>query len=199
MKTSPTPDRWLEPFDYGERQARPRWIKAGQKLNVLAVDPGGMTGWSIMTTTVDKIADRSLPLLGLVDTWRHGEIPSEGDFGEQVAVEVLYTLLENVGIFNTTVVLENFVPQRLDKSKAFLSPVRLNSAFEQLLFQEQVAWTKQMPREKGAMDDNRLKAKGFYERGMEHARDADRHALLFLQKLQGNRTLMQKSFPLLQW
>ena len=195
-QTTATPDHWLEPFDY-TRAKRP--MKPGQKLSVLAVDPGGMTGWSIMTTTIDKIADRTMSLLDLVDTWRHGEIPSEGDFGEQIAAEVLYTLLEHVGVHSTAVVLENFVPQRLDKSKAFLSPVRLNSAFEQLLFQEQVAWTKQMPREKNAMDDNRLKAKGFYERGMGHARDADRHALLFLQKLQGNRTLMQKSFPLLQW
>lgn len=195
-KTSPTPDHWLEPFDYTRQPAK---MKLGQPLNVLAVDPGGMTGWSIMTTTVDKVVNRSLSLEEMVVTWRHGEIPSEGDFGEQVAVEVLVTLLDHVGSHSTTVVLENFVPQRLDKSKAFLSPVRLNSAFEQLLFQEQVSWTKQMPREKGAMDDNRLKAKGFYERGMGHARDADRHALLFLQKLQGNRTLMQKSFPLLQW
>ena len=52
---------------------------------------------------------------------------------------------------------------------------------------------------KNTATDDRLKAWDLYQRegGMEHARDADRHAITFLRRASGSKQLRANSWPLM--
>lgn len=80
--------------------------------------------------------------------------------------------------------IESFVVRRYDQSTEFLSPVRITSAFEYALWRIGVPLLRQSPSDaKTTATDARLRLWKLYERdgGMNHARDADRHAITFLR------------------
>lgn len=83
------------------------------------------------------------------------------------------------------VVMEDFIVQQFNQDRDFLSPVRIMAGMDYALWKMGVQAFRQLPSEKGTASDQRLKLWGFYESkgGMQHARDADRHALVFLRKL----------------
>lgn len=84
------------------------------------------------------------------------------------------------------VVMEDFIVRQFNQDRDFLAPVRIMAALDYALWKMNVQAFRQQPSEaKGAVTDARLKVWGYYssEGGLNHARDADRHAITFLRKL----------------
>ena len=100
---------------------------------------------------------------------------------------------------NAVVVVEDFIVNfnKIDKSRAALSPVRITAKLEQELWQRGRRIFVQSTSIKSTMNDERLKELGRYQRagGLNHARDADRHALHWLRRCQTSAELRHKSWP----
>jgi hypothetical protein len=89
--------------------------------------------------------------------------------------------------------VESFVPQQLNMSSSFLSPVRIRSKIEFGLHQgvkeydgevrHRLINTQSASEALSTITDNRLKLMGLYTPGPDHIRDATRHCILWLRKL----------------
>ncbi|AVE00713.1 RuvC-like resolvase [Gordonia phage Buggaboo] len=192
-----------------------------RKLSIMAFDPGGTTGWSIMRLDPAKLLDKTVRPNDVVTGWHHGEIDcgaqsgsagtsaiaqggdlGHSETGEAAGVFLCERLIRvGAGVPRTVVVVEDFILRTQSKGRDALSPVRITGGLDQLLWEgKNVPYplTKQQPSEaKSSVTDERLKLWGFYESGSRHARDADRHALLFLRKVRASRAKMFAAWPLL--
>lgn len=157
---------------------------SSQHPTVLAFDPGGTTGWSLITVPKMLLSTRDSPITELFDArkdWQHGQI--SGNECDQVDAMLRLCRLH----FHACIVIEDFTLRRFDHDKEMLSPVRLTAMLDYALHARSDRRTtfRQQPSE--AMQiatDTYLKQLNLYERkgGMGHARDADRHAVLWLRK-----------------
>ncbi|WGH22066.1 RuvC-like resolvase [Gordonia phage MerCougar] len=190
-------------------------------LSIIAFDPGGTTGWSLMRLDPVKLLDKTVRPNDVVTRWCHGEIDcgaqsgsagtsaiaqggdlGHSETGEAAGVFLCERLIRKVaGIPRTVVVVEDFILRTQTKGRDALSPVRITGGLDQLLWEgKNVPYplVKQQPSEaKASVTDERLKLWGFYDSGSRHARDADRHALLFLRKVRASRAKMFAAWPLL--
>lgn len=235
MIRSDTPKHWLDrkaafaddefyPAPLAERlgDLADRQVQAflRQGVRVVAFDPGGTTGWSIMELNIERMFDREVRAHECVTRWYHGEIDCgamSGDIensaiaqgydlgrpetGEQAGVWLMDRLIhENRGVPGTAVVLEDFILRTQTKGRDALSPVRLNATIEHLIWREKVLAMPvyQQPSEaKTTVTDERLKLWGFWDSGSRHARDADRHALTFIRKTREKQRLIFERWPIL--
>lgn len=191
-------------------------------LTIVGVDPGGTTGWSVLKVDYFRLIDQSIPIDNAIIQWRHGQIDcgansgnaatsaTANDFGlgisetgEAAGVWLMENIIRQNAMFPgaTAVVIEDFILRINNKGRDALSPVRITAALQQLLWEGQYAEIfKQQPSEaKSALTDDRLKRRGFYDPSgaARHARDADRHALLFLQKCRQKPSQMKKAWPVI--
>lgn len=172
-------------------------------VQVLALDPGGTTGWSLFEVQPEAISDRpehrGIGVLKNVIRWRHGQIDcgtSKGNLGRSLHAGVS-TSGENAGIGEilglirswplAAIVVEDFVldPNRFNTGRDLLSPVRITSGVSyDLWLQGRDYFSQSASIAKSSAKDAQLKLWGYYDRngGMGHARDADRHALTFLRR-----------------
>ena len=231
MIVTPTPEEWLDRQEVVGKTLRrnreesdlshasDRYIKhCLEELTIVAVDPGGTTGWSVMKLQYWDLIDHSKPVEDAVRLWQHGQIDcgadsggvndsaeshgaiEEAEFSEAAGVLVMENIIaENTLLAGVTaVVVEDFILQKQSRARDILSPVRITAALDQLLWEKQATTRfSQMPSDaKVALTDDRLKYAQFYdERGGRHARDADRHALLFLRKCRQKPALTKQAWP----
>lgn len=169
---------------------------------VIAIDPGGTTGWSLMVLPPEALSDPDERILANIVQHKHGEVSSlqgkSGDYeeGESIAVDDLWTLIEAWP--EAAVVIEDFILNVRRRDRDLLSPVRITSKITFLLWKNRRTWTKQSPSDaKNTCSDERLKKWGMYQRhgGLEHARDADRHALLLLRKAKASARDRARIWP----
>lgn len=166
----------IEPWDGDELMDAP---------TVVAFDFGGVTGWSAMTVHPEALMDPQIKILDNVEHHAWGQIDARGPDAEVQCVKESLEIVR--GFPGCAVLMEDFILRMYSKSRELLSPVRLNAMLDYALeTQLRVSVThRQQPSEaKSVVTDDRLKIWGFYtsEGGQEHARDADRHAILFLRK-----------------
>lgn len=161
-------------------------------LTVVALDPGGVTGWSIMDIRRDAIT-RQKPLHRNITTWIHGQVDCRGAADDRASIaeaeargvlDICRMITQWTGC---AVVIEDFVLRTMSSDRDLLSPVRITAAVEQFLWGNRITPVIQSAAEaKAAATDERLKTWGLYDpthaHAMRHARDADRHALTFLRK-----------------
>lgn len=189
-------------------------------IRVVAFDPGGTTGWSIMRLDIEKMFDKTARAHECVTDWYHGEIDcgamsgnvmnsaiaqgydlGQPESGEHAGVWLMDRLIRSGrGVPGSAVVLEDFILRTATKGRDALSPVRINAALSQIIWEaKQVPMpTLQQPSEaKTTVTDERLKLWGFWAPGSRHARDADRHALTFIRKTRESRNLIFERWPIL--
>lgn len=181
--------------------------------SVLAFDPGGWTGWSLIHVHPEALLpeEPDVTILGNIEGWQHGEIFCGGKLKERrrcylgpdaeaAGINECVSLIRSWP--GAAVVLEDFILQYFSADRSLLSPVRINSTIDQWLWWHD--WRKshkQPPSAKPEASDERLKEWGMYDsRGsLEHARDADRHALIFLRAVckvgQSARRLRAEMWP----
>jgi hypothetical protein len=143
-------------------------------INVFAVDPGTTTGWCF-ARGVDP------------DTTPHTECDWDIASGQMAGEEYqqaydLWRLIKRVG--DCAVIIEDFIPQQLNKERWFLSPVRITSQLTMLLWIDKRVWMLQAPSlAKSTISDDYMRAIGLWSPGEPHANDAVRHALLFTRRV----------------
>jgi hypothetical protein len=82
------------------------------------------------------------------------------------------------------VVIEDFIPMRLDKARWFLSPVRVANQLGMLLWLDKQRWILQQPSlAMTTIRDDYLKDNDLWERGRPHAMDATRHLITLVRRV----------------
>lgn len=193
-----------------KRAQRPSIASLKKMATVVAIDPGGTTGWSVMQVHPDALAYPDVALLDSIEYWANGQIDCGAQKGDRgtvsadaakgratgaVGVSVsgeaagVAELTELVRSFpEAAVVIEDFILRQFRQDRDLLSPVRVTAALSQQMWLDRRGFFTQQPSmAKGTITDERLKKWGMYNRagGMQHARDADRHALMFIRRCTG--------------
>lgn len=228
MRSNEAPRSWIDrrdmrepPLDYAamhRNEALQQKIR--QCLIVVSFDPGETTGWSVMETRIDKLLNNDLTIGETVTDWWHGQIDcgatmgnagdtgttsrrdlGVSDEGEGMGAAIMEQLVGEQFARSpaVAVVLEDFILRTQSKKRDAISPVRVISRFDQLMWERRIETFRSQPSEKVAVNDDRLKRWGFYEGGHadRHARDADRHNILFLKKIRQSRARLHRAFPAL--
>lgn len=118
------------------------------------------------------------------------------DAGEVLQVRQIAGLLDNHP--DAALVFEDFVLLRLNSSREFLSSPRLRLAVEaeEILHGSGRVPFLQKPADAiGTVTDDRLRKAGLWFPGMEHARDAGRHAVMFFRECRRSEDLRTQAFP----
>lgn len=185
---------------------------------VIAIDPGGTTGWSLMQAHPEALSPMhpNIYLGRNIEHWQHGQVDcgsTKGNLGNSLH-RGISTDGENAGVNEliglircwpgSAVVIEDFIldPARFNTGRDLLSPVRITSALGfDLWLQKSYYFVQGASLAKRTMTDERLKTMGYYSStgGMQHARDADRHALTFLKRCANpdkrGRDLREQAWP----
>lgn len=159
---------------------------------VIALDPGGTTGWSIMQVHPESLIDPQCPILSNIDYWQHGQFTGNENRQAKEAAE----LIEQWP--GAAVVIEDFILRKFLQDRDLLAPVRITARVEYALYLRGQSFFKQQPSEaKGVATDDRLKAWKLYrsEGAEQHARDADRHAITWLRKAKERSVIRSYSWP----
>ncbi|AYN58040.1 resolvase [Mycobacterium phage Fowlmouth] len=170
-------------------------------LSMIALDPGGVTGWShiIFPAKVGGVDIFSLPIEVLLKNkiqWLHGQVDCRMD--EDLGVHILRKCLFSHK-WHSAIVFEDF---QLRTLAADLSPVTITAKLEHHLWlQGRRINYKQMPSMAKRMSNERLEGLEVYTSrgGMQHARDADRHIIMTIRRcMEGGekgRTMKRKLWP----
>src|SRR5262245_8770031 len=144
------------------------------RASVFDIDPGVTTGWAYINGA-DLV---TLPAGdGALDI-----TASEMGGDENQQARDLWRIINTV--WPVAVVIEDFIPRKLDQSRHFLSPVRITAKIEYLLWEHEKRWWKQMPAlAMSTIPDVYLKDTELWIPGKPHANDAQRHALTYLRML----------------
>jgi hypothetical protein len=182
---------------------RPREVKTMDpddipaSAQVIAIDPGGTTGWCIISCDPESLLPGGPSVLKSVRKWNIGQVDcgsTRGNLGnspyagistagESAGSAVIARLIRNWP--GAAIVVESFELRKFSKDQDLLSPQRITAKIEQYLWLDGKNYFTQTASEgKSSATDERLKDWGFYtsEGGMVHARDATRHALTFLRR-----------------
>lgn len=176
--------KFRRPGYYMSRDPKP------DRLPILALDPGGTTGWSLLVLPTeidgrDTFSHTPHTILQSRLIWEHGEFPTLGAEDEAV-----YQLARLAGGWpDAAIVVEDFIlrVERKEKSRELLSPVRITAKFETYLWREDRSMFLQDPSQGKRVTDDRLDLlDAKVDDGLEdHARDADRHAVMFMKRCIG--------------
>jgi hypothetical protein len=169
---------------------------------LIAYDPGGVTGWALMTIASDALSDPDYKIMQNIQHFSCGQFLGT-EFSQ---VDQMVALAEDWP--GAGLVIEDFILRVNDRGREVLSPVRITSAFRWAMShahsyvdgQEGRPVRIQQPSlAMTTMTDDRLKALRYHERtaGMPHARDATRHVITFAKRLKEDVRLRSAVFPAL--
>lgn len=182
-------------------------------VSVFAIDPGGTCGWSWCCLGFSEL--RKVGVLGALEAARRHRsglllgdtrflvgqesclVPDEPR-SEHSLAELMWCTLIMCGEMGgrvsdgavpcvTDLVLEDFILRNRTRDRSLLSPVRLNSKFEDYAITEapdMKVWHQSASDAKGTITDERLKRWNLWTPGKQHGRDATRHLLLWLRRHQ---------------
>lgn len=208
MEPSPAPDlsEWRKKRKQKESlSALPKRI-----ATVIALDPGGTTGWSLFNVHPAALSDPTVSILDNIKLWQHGQIDCgslKGNLGVSKHHGISTSgeaagVSEIIGLIRAwpgaAVVIEDFIVRQFNQDRDFLAPVRITAAISQWMWQMRREYFVQQPSfAKTTVTDDRLKRWNLYARsgGMNHARDADRHAITFLRRCKAGEEFRQAAFP----
>lgn len=212
--TRTVPIRGITTIDISKNRRRRKGYTKENELNygettIIAIDPGGTTGWSLMSVHPEALIEPNADLFenmfehqhgqvdcgshrGNLDTTLHEGISTEGEFSG------VYDIVDLIASWpSAAVIIEDFTLRQMRMDRDLLSPVRITSAIGYAMWLAGRDYHVQSASDaKRVCTDERLRKWGVYESSgaQRHARDADRHAILFLRKAK-----MNKSFRALAW
>jgi len=174
-----------------------------QHPTVVAYDPGGTTGWSVLSFHAESLSEPDVSMLDNIEHWTHGEIDCDmpASYGKRTyskdmeirGIQVMVDIAEAWP--GAVLLIEDFIMFTQRKDRETLTPVRLIAMFDYAMAPNNVY--RQMPSEKGGATDERLKEWNLYERegGAGHARDADRHGIVLMRKAKAKRATRHTYWP----
>jgi hypothetical protein len=160
---------WLDP-----EQAAEEWAGVDDELyQVIALDPGGTTGWSLFQVHPDAMGgDPDIPVLQNIEWWTAGEFTGRQDKQVDAIVDLVNSWP------HARLVTEDFVLRQLN---ALLDPVEIN-AILRWACRPRYWVTQHGNLAMSTVTDTRQKAWGFWLPGKEHARDAIKHNITYLKR-----------------
>lgn len=156
-----------------------------RELHVIGIDPGGTTGWALLTID-SRMMYGDMPHEIL--EWDYGEVT--GSEPEQV-VSLCRLVRETQSLTykrGPAVVVEDFdvQPHNPTTNLELLSPVRLAAMLAYAQFRGELADARLVLQgrrmAKDTATDHRLRAWGLWVEGSDHIRDAVRHAVTALRR-----------------
>lgn len=215
MTTQTIRMRGITTIDLAKRTRRRRGYIQDDEITydaatIIAIDPGGTTGWALISVHPEALTDPSAKVLDNIHIHQHGEVDCgshRGNLGTSLHSGIstdgefsgVYDLAKFInGWPSAAVVIEDFVlrTQRMDRE--LLSPVRVTSALGYCLWRKGRDYHVQSPADaKRVCTDERLKEWRMYDPygSLRHARDADRHAILFLRKAKQSKRFRSEAWP----
>lgn len=175
-----------------------RRYESAEWATVIAIDPGGTTGWSVMCVYTDALSDADVSILKSIAHRAHGQVGGDEDEQARILIELIAAWP------GCAVVVEDFVLRKYLKGRELLSPVRITAKVEYAVKRgledvqtEPRLWIQSSSLAKSTATDDRLRQWGLYQRegGLEHARDADRHAITFLRRASERTSIRAKAWP----
>lgn len=180
------------------------------ETTVIAIDPGGTSGWSLISVHPQVLIESNADIFDNIFSHQHGQVDCgsrRGNLGSS-----LHTGISTDGEFSGTydlakfidawpmaaVVIEDFSLRQLRMDRELLSPVRVTSALGYSLWLKGRDYHVQTASDaKRVCSDERLKEWQMYDSygGLKHARDADRHAILFLRRAKQRKVLRELAWP----
>ena len=181
--------------------------------SVIAFDPGDTTGWSYVEVKASLNNDGIIITDEIIE-FEHGEIdcgnkqgelnigdkndPGLNPTGEAAGIERMLMLCDRHP--NAVVVVEDFIVdfKKITQDRSAVSPIRITAKLEHGLWQRnRTIHLQDRSMAKTTMKDSRLTELGMYQRngGLNHARDADRHAITWLRRCQVNAQMRHDSWP----
>lgn len=174
-------------------------------VSLFAVDPGETIGWAWCCVGVSELRTHGVvqSLARARSSGRSEAGQLRVDYGsglaaaaEAAAVRRLVNLMDAMGRLGceasngavprvSDVVVEDFILRQGTQSRSLLSPVRLTAALVQLMHEDKRAYRYELqsPSDaKSTVTDQRLKSWGLWIAGQDHARDANRHMVLWLRQ-----------------
>lgn len=180
------------------------------EATVIAIDPGGTTGWSLISVHPESLTEPHADFLDNIFSHQHGQVDCGSRRGnlDSSLHDGISTDGEFSGVYDLSkfieswpvaaVVIEDFSLRQLRMDRELLSPVRITSAIGYSMWVSGRDYHVQTAGDaKSICTDNRLKEWKMYDStgGLQHARDADRHAILFLRKCKAKPSFRAKAFP----
>lgn len=180
--------------------------------NLVWADPGEVSGWSTFSVHHQALSDPDVRILDNVQHWTCGEI--FGDEWRQTDQLIeLYDAWDDAACGS-----EDFILRQYRKDRTLLVPVRINARLDYWLAQRVLParrrndegwWEFLEPRRLflqqsemalRTMPDRVLQEIGYWTRtvmpsGLDHARDATRHALTFLRRAKQQERLRKEAWP----
>lgn len=158
--------------------------------SITAVDPGGSTGICTIWYWEQGLAQKTTPLQKCLLAWQADCL--NGTENEQTLAILRWFANRSFSPERSDMVIEDFILRSAIKGRELLSPVRIGHKVDYQLWrglklasgeraQFEPYW--QSPGDaKSVMTDERLKLMAMYTPGPDHARDATRHAIMWLRK-----------------
>jgi len=162
-------EEWLDP-----EQAAEEWAGVEEELyQVIALDPGGTTGWSLFQVHPDAMTgDPEIPVFPNIQWWTAGEFTGTQDKQVDEIVELVESWPQ------ARLVTEQFILRQMN---ALLDPVEINAILRWAVRPRY--WVQQQPGlAMSTVTDARQKSWGFWVPGKEHARDAVKHNITYLKR-----------------
>jgi hypothetical protein len=167
-------------------------------LRVIAFDPGGTTGWSVIGVPYESVFGDEK---GSVAEFDCGEF--NGTENDQViAMCRLARDMDDPDASPATpaLVTEDFNLHTQSMAKEALSPVRINAALEFAVEHGFATFSNlfyQAPSlAKSTATDERLRIWDLYDASSRHARDATRHAITFIRRVSSDEKLRSQAWKL---
>lgn len=163
-----------------------------QAHTIIAVDPGGTSGWALFSFKPEALLPGDTKLLESILYWTCGEFVG----AENLQVDQLVSLC--AAWPEADLVVEDFILRQFRQGRELLAPVRITAALSYGIRETDGVWKGRGPGRRmylqqpglamSTITDERMKRSGFYNPtvGKPHARDAVRHALTFARRKKAN-------------
>lgn len=210
-----TPMRGITTVDITKNRRRRKGYQTEDEIKydettVIAIDPGGTTGWSLISIHPESLIEPKADIFENIFTHKHGQVDCGSHRGNLASslhngistdgeFSGIYDLVEFIRVWpSATVVIEDFQLRQMRKDRDLLSPIRITTAIGYALWLDGRDYHVQQPSDaKNICSDDRLRQWRMYDSvgGLQHARDADRHAILFLRKAKAKREFREMAWP----
>lgn len=159
-------------------------------------DPGDTTGWSIHRAPIDLLMREGQVGAMRQVKWKSGQFNAGSTSANVDAyLDLCRAAYEKVADEEDVFVIgsEGFILRMLSTEPSLLEPVRFNAVLDDRLRGTGTWAERQMPSEAmNTITDQRLKLWGVHKPGAIHARDAQRHGLLFLRRFAADVRVRQR-------
>jgi len=144
-----------------------------------------------MSVHPEALEDHDYPILTNITFWQQGEIAEANEIRQ---TDVIAEFMEAWP--NAAILFEDF---HLRTLAAELSPVRITAMATYIaqthFIPPRPVFLQTSSLAMSTVTDSRLKSWGLYKRGQGHARDAERHAIVFLRRASQHNTLRTAAWP----